>query len=82
MNRLSELVYQAIGEASTCWSDLGTAGVFHDQRAKEIGEKLIVDLERLSREYPRPQAGVELDKILCRQELRSLRAHGDLETLA
>jgi hypothetical protein len=41
---LREQVFLAIGEASMCWSEI-PQGVFDDQHAKEIGEKLIRVIE-------------------------------------
>lgn len=38
---LIEEVYLAIGQASTCWTDLGNAGVFDSGRATTIAEDLI-----------------------------------------
>ncbi len=43
---ISELVMQAVGEASGCWSTLDGAGVFDSTRAKKIGDKLIKDLSK------------------------------------
>lgn len=34
-------VFQALGAASTCWDTPEGAGVFHSERAKEIGEALL-----------------------------------------
>ena len=42
--RLKELIFQALGEASTCWQNLSGAGVFDSERAIAIGERLISDL--------------------------------------
>lgn len=38
---LESAVFQALGAASTCWDSLLHAGVFHSDRAKEIGETLL-----------------------------------------
>ena len=40
MNKLEELVFQALGEASMCWDET-PKGVFESSKAKEIGEKLL-----------------------------------------
>jgi len=40
---LQEKVFQALGEASMCWSET-PKGVFDSTKAKEIGEQLIRDL--------------------------------------
>ena len=37
---LEEAVFQALGEASMCWSET-PSGVFEDVRAMEIGNKLV-----------------------------------------
>lgn len=44
--KLSELVFQALGEASMCWEVMPHSR-FDDTRATEIGDKLIADLEEL-----------------------------------
>jgi len=40
----------AVGEASTCWSDVGKAGVFDSTKAKEVAEELmeqiIIEIKR------------------------------------
>lgn len=41
-----ELIMQAIGEASMCWSEI-PKGVFDSKHAKQIGEKLLVDLKNI-----------------------------------
>lgn len=46
MNNWAELIYTAIGEASTCWSNLSGAGVFDSTRALEIGKKLLADIKK------------------------------------
>lgn len=38
---LIDVVFQALGGASSCWSNLEDAGVFDSSRAKEIGDLLI-----------------------------------------
>lgn len=42
MNReeLRALILQALGEASTCWSNVEQAGVFQSERAIAIAERL------------------------------------------
>lgn len=37
-------VFQALGAVSVCWDNPGGAGVFHSERAKEIGEHLLAFL--------------------------------------
>ncbi len=46
LNSWDELIMQAIGEASMCWSDIDKAGVFDSTRAKQIGEKLLQDIKK------------------------------------
>lgn len=38
---LEEIVGQAIGEASGCWSNPGGAGVFDDQRAQKLVSRIM-----------------------------------------
>jgi hypothetical protein len=38
---LKAAVYQALGAASVCWESMNGTGIFQDQRAVEIGERLI-----------------------------------------
>lgn len=45
LNNWEELIQTAIGEASTCWSNLDEAGVFDSSRALQIGEKLLQDIK-------------------------------------
>lgn len=40
MKKLETLVFEALGEASMCWSET-PKGVFQDSKAKEVGDKLI-----------------------------------------
>ena len=39
-----ELILQAIGQASMCWSRIEKAGIFDNDQAKAIGMKLLKDL--------------------------------------
>jgi len=41
-------VFQAVGSASTCWSDMSGTGVFDEQRAIDVANGLIEYL----REHP------------------------------
>ena len=43
--KLRELVFMAIGEASMCWSEV-PSGVFESTRAKKIGDKLMEGISR------------------------------------
>ena len=42
------LVFQAIGEASMCWSNLPT-GVFESTRAKQIAERILMRIDGLKK---------------------------------
>lgn len=44
---IAEKIFQSLGAASTCWDNLSGAGVFESTRAKEIGEQLVKDLDKL-----------------------------------
>jgi len=44
MPDLEELVFQALGEASMCWSER-PKGVFDSDYAKEVGERLVADIK-------------------------------------
>jgi hypothetical protein len=41
---LREQIFKALGEASMCWSET-PQGTFDDQRAREIGERLVQQIE-------------------------------------
>ena len=43
-NKFKELVYQTVGEASMCWSEL-PGGVFDSTKAKELADRLIREHE-------------------------------------
>ena len=49
-SQIATKVFEALGEASSCWSNLGGAGVFNSTRAKEIGERLMLDIDRYTEE--------------------------------
>lgn len=38
---MSAAVYQAIGAASVCWSDMKGTGVFEDRKARDIANALL-----------------------------------------
>lgn len=42
-NNLKELIFQALGEASMCWSET-PLGVFDSTRAKAIGDRVVDSL--------------------------------------
>lgn len=44
---LTTKVFESLGSASMCWSDIRKAGVFCSEEAKEIGEKLMKDIKEL-----------------------------------
>lgn len=39
-------VFQALGAASTCWRHVERAGVFESERAEEIGNALMAEIEK------------------------------------
>jgi len=45
---IESAVFQALGAASTCWENLTWTGVFQSDRAKEIGEALLVKIRKES----------------------------------
>src|SRR6266704_3949009 len=45
MSNLEEMVFQALGEVSMCWSET-PKGVFDSDHAKEVGERLVADIKR------------------------------------
>jgi hypothetical protein len=47
--KLEELIFTALGEASMCWTET-PHGIFDSTRAKEIGDKLVIDILQLSKE--------------------------------
>lgn len=46
-DKLRELVFTCLGEATMCWSAQPSIQVFEPKRAIEIGEKLIEDILEL-----------------------------------
>ena len=46
IDRLSELVFCALGQASVCWDNaaLSGAGVFHSDECKRVGDELLLAL--------------------------------------
>jgi len=44
-DRIREKVFQAIGEASMCWSET-PKGIFESSRAEKIGEELLSDIKQ------------------------------------
>lgn len=49
MKKLETLVFEALGEASMCWSETPN-GVFQDSKAKEIGDRLLQALTSVKSE--------------------------------
>ena len=45
LNNWEELIMQAIGEASMCWSET-PKGIFDSKKAKQVGEKLLCDIKK------------------------------------
>jgi len=46
LNNWEELIMQAIGKASMCWSNIDKAGVFNSAKAQRIGKKLLRDIKK------------------------------------
>lgn len=63
MRTLKELLYQAVGHASTCWADLKNAGVYDSTAAAKIAEQLETDIR--THQYA-------VDKKLTREEVYKL----------
>ncbi len=47
IDKLKELVFTAIGEASMCWNPLPLYEVLNSEQASKVGEKLIKDIQEL-----------------------------------
>lgn len=60
MKELEKLVYQALGEASMCWSQV-PKGIFQSNKAVEIGEKLIKAIQALSQSENKPITKEEIE---------------------
>lgn len=45
---LSRMVHEAVGAASTCWENLEGTGVFQDDRAREVAERLLNQIHSLA----------------------------------
>lgn len=45
---LETAVFQALGAASACWTNLAGAGVFESERAEAIGQALIARINELA----------------------------------
>lgn len=78
---LNELVFQALGAASTCWETLNGAGVFDSTRAKAIGDELVA---RLRAREDEPRLGLAttrqlLDEITTRIEIDGYSGGGGLD---
>lgn len=46
-NELTTKVFEAIGSASMCWTNIMKAGIFEAEEAHEIGKKLMADIKKL-----------------------------------
>lgn len=44
-SKIRELIMEALGQASLCWSDPYKAGTFDSSKCVSIGEKLANDIE-------------------------------------
>ena len=51
---LREIVYQAVGAASMCWSNINGAGVFNSTQASKVARQLVLDIQEIT--LPRPSA--------------------------
>lgn len=47
--KLNKLIFEALGEASTCWENMHSTGTFDSIRAGMIGDKLSEDIKNLIR---------------------------------
>ena len=66
METKNELIFQALGAASMCWS--GTpSGIFDSTRCKQIGDELIAALENAEALKPshNSQSVAALQELLC-----------------
>src|SRR6266702_5542038 len=63
MSNLEEMVFQALGEASMCWSER-PKGVFDSDHAKEVGHKLVADIKHFyaTANAPTPTANPPREK--------------------
>jgi hypothetical protein len=43
---LEGLVYQIVGAASMCWTDVDKAGVFDDSEARDVADKALAEIRR------------------------------------
>lgn len=46
---LVQKVYESLGAASVCWDDLTYAGVFHSDRAADIGKMLTDEISKFAK---------------------------------
>lgn len=46
LNNWEELIMQAMGEVSMCWSNIDKAGIFDSAKAKQIGKKLLQNIRK------------------------------------
>jgi hypothetical protein len=65
---LTNVVYQAVGAASTCWESLSDTGVFQEDRARAVAEDLLEKIHVFTR-YDTPSLGLATNAEL-REELR------------
>jgi len=49
MKNRETLIFEALGEVSMCWTPTPSTQVFDSTKAKEIGEKLVKDLNSLDK---------------------------------
>jgi hypothetical protein len=53
---LRELVYQAVGAASMCWSNINGAGEFNSTQACKVARQLVLDIQEIT--LPRPPSTI------------------------
>ena len=46
---IAEIAFQSLGAASMCWEPRPSTQVFDSTRAKQIGERLLAEIERYAR---------------------------------
>lgn len=70
---LDSAVFQAIGAASACWTNLQGSGVFESERAKEIGEVLLAFInDNLLKPFPyRSNFRGDLEHLINRHSMEN-----------
>ncbi len=65
MEALRDAVFQALGEASMCWSET-PKGVFDSEQAVKIGDALLMVIQQYIEDSNRDWTGEELDYLVTR----------------